>query len=656
MKRIPTLLMSLLFPVILIHVYAGKEKGLYSNPTDYFRSAASGDWANVSTWESSPDNISWAAATLVPTSTASVISIRNTHTVTVSSNEDMDEVLVESGAILFHTAGILNVNNGPGDDINVLGGGIFTLASNNNGPQFNGGATAFISPNGMLRLSASGLTGAGTGVNASSYVYSDASVLEYTLTFTAFSTAGVTYFPNANASTIPVFRITGNVGGVGGGSNTVINGLFEVNGTVTFQNSGAKTFRNGITGTGTISSDAASGKFIINGTTASLGGTGSLTLPTAGMDIGSNTTVTMLSSKTITGNIALLANALVMLGAYHLVMNGDISGGSATSHIVTNGTGKLVLNNIAAAFRTFPIGGNTSTINPLIIYNGSGLNYGARVEIGINPAIAVPLSAVNRTWVVNPSGVPAGAVNVNFFYSAGHGNLFFSYLTNVEQGFYTGVWNVINTGLVQAGSYQVATTVNSFAANTDAPMVLGNLGAILSVNQTVQLLVQKQRERIVLDWTTSGNNVGPFSIERSADGRRYSPLAELPGANHTFTDVRPLPGMNYYRVKMTQPGGESIYSNTVPVLNAADGFELISISPNPVTASTFRLTISAAKQMKAELLITDVQGRLVQQQSLVLPAGYHQLPVHAHALSAGSYRLYVYAEGEGRRVLGFVVR
>jgi hypothetical protein len=378
---------------------------LFSLSTDHFRSKQVGNWADVNTWESSADNISWFAATLTPTDVANTIQIRNTHTVTVSTNQSMDQVMVESGGILLHTANTLTVNDGAGDDIMVLNGGIFTLSSNSNGPVFSPvTATANINTGGMLRLSATGLTVAGTGVHANNYIYQHASVLEYTPNL-AFSSAGVTFFPNVDAITIPVFRTTNNLGLIGAGTATVINGLFEANGTITFTNSGAKTFRNGIIGTGNIGTDGTSGKFIINGLTAGLGGTGALTLPAiGGMDIGPTATVTMVSDKTVTGNIALLANALVILDSYNLTMTGDVIGGSVTSHIVTNSSGKLVINNIVGAIpRIFPIGANTTTINPLAIFNGDGLNYGARVETGLNPVIAVPVSAVNRTWVVRPS-------------------------------------------------------------------------------------------------------------------------------------------------------------------------------------------------------------------------------------------------------------
>lgn len=632
---------------------------VFSNPTDYFRSATSGDWGATATWESSPDNgvTPWAAATLTPTSSAAIISIRNLHTVTVSTNQDMDEVSIESGGILLHSGGTLTVNNGSGDDINVQGGGVFTLASNSNGPSFASGATAFISPNAILRLSASGLTAAGVGVHASNFVYSNASVLEYTLGL-AFSTDNVVFFPNANASTIPIFRITNNVANVGANNNTAINGLFEANGNITFQGTGTKTFRNGIIGTGTVTGDAAAGKFIISGTAASLGGSGGLTLPTAGMDIGNNTTVTMTSDKSVTGNIALLTNALVTLGTYNLTMTGDVSGGSATSHVVTNSTGKLFLNNITGATpRIFPIGGNTTTINPLAIFNGLGLNYGARVEIGINPSIRFPIAGVNRTWVVRSSGTPGSAVNVNFFYSAGHGNAMFNYTSTVEHGFYTGVWNVINTGLMQFGSYQVTTTVNVFMANTDAPMVIANIPAILEPGNFVQLAAQKQNEKALLNWTVPYHSlVDRFVVQRSANGNTYDSIAGLPAADLSFTDMQPLPGYNYYRIQTIEKSGRSTYSNVAVIINATKGFELISITPNPVLNGNFKLSASAAQKMQASMLITDMQGRLLKKQTIILTAGSNIFTIDVSKLALGTYYIYCNTVDGRSRAMRFVVQ
>ncbi len=627
-----------------------------SNPTDFFRSFQTGDWGTLATWESSSDNSNWFAATLIPDNLASAITISNIHTVTVSTNQDMDEVSIESGGVLLHSGGTLTVNNGSAFDIVVQNGGIFTLA-NSSGPSFSAGATAFISPSGILRVAAGGLTGAGIGVNASNFTYSNASILEYTLAG-SFSANGVTYFPNANAATIPIFRITSNAGVVGGSDDLTIKGLFEANANVTFQNSGLKIFRNGIIGTGTISSDAASGKFIINGDTAILGGSGSLTLPTAGMDIGSSTTVTMLSDKSVTGNIALLSNALIVLGNNNLTLTGTISGGSATSHIVTNTNGKLVINNIGTTPVFFPIGANTTSINQLEISNGNNINYGARVEVGINPSIRFPIAAVNRTWLVSVSANPAGPVNVNFYYSNGDGNALFNYTTNVEQGFYTGVWNVINTGLTQMGgptNYQVNTIVSSFALNPSALMVIGNIPAILAPNNPITLHAQKQEEKTILNWSVANiSTMDRFIAERSVDGRIYSVLMELPATGFSFTDMQPLPGLNYYRIKLIEKDGKITWSNIAVILNAAKGFDLINIVPNPIVNSNFKLNISAAQKMQIDIVITDMQGRLVQKRKANITAGFNTIPVNITNLAAGTYQVYTNTPDERSRVLRFV--
>ncbi len=636
-----------------------------SNPTDYFRSATSGDWGTIATWESSPDNgvTPWAAATLTPNTLAATISIMSTHTVTVSTNQDMDEVSIESGGTLFHSGGTLTVNNGSGDDINVQGGGVFTLASNSNGPAFASGATAFISPNAILRLSASGLTAAGTGVHASNFIYNNASVLEYTLGL-AFSTDNVVFFPNANASTIPIFRITNNVANVGANNNTVINGLFEANGNITFQGTGTKTFRNGIIGTGTVTGDAAAGKFIISGTTASLGGSGGLTLPTAGMDIGNNTTVTMTSDKSVAGNIAFLTNALIMLGTYNLTKtSGTFSGFSSTSHVVTNSSGKLVFNNVQAfpSFSIYPIGANTTTINSLAIANADGLNFGARVEIGVNPSIRFPIAAVNRTWTIRATGTPSTIVNVNFIYSNTDGNALFNYApSTVETGFYTGVWNVFNSGLVQAPSppnYQVACSTILFMANTDAPMVIANIPAILEPGNFVQLTAQKQNQKALLNWTVLYHPlVDRFIVQRSANGSTYDSIAGLPAAHLNYTDLQPLPGYNYYRIQTVEKSGRSTYSNVAVMINAAKGFEFISVTPNPVQSGSFKLSVSAAQKILADILITDMQGRILQKQTVMLNAGSNILTIDVSKLARGTY--YVYGNtADGRsRALRFVVQ
>ncbi len=103
-----------------------------SGASNYFRSAASGDWDNVASWETSGNNVSWIASTLVPNALSRSIVIRPGHTITIDTAETGDQMTINSTGILrIVTGGNFNLNNGSGTDLSIAGtleyaGGTFT--------------------------------------------------------------------------------------------------------------------------------------------------------------------------------------------------------------------------------------------------------------------------------------------------------------------------------------------------------------------------------------------------------------------------------------------------------------------------------------------------------------------------------------------------
>ncbi|MBK9382991.1 MAG: hypothetical protein IPN39_16950 [Chitinophagaceae bacterium] len=344
-----------------------------SAATDFFRSKATGNWNTIATWESSATGTAgtWITATLTPDFNARTISIRNGNSVTVSASVTVDEVIIDNGGILINdmpASNALTFNNGTGNDMEILSGGTYHILSEegyNNYQLINSGATVMIRTGGRIKVG-DGTVFGGSGNHqfasiASTYVWENASIFEWN-SLGAPAASGVTYFPDANASTIPVLRILLNTGNVGGGAYTTINGVLEANGNIPFTGTGIKTFRNGIRGNGKVNG-TTSGKFIIDGVTAELGGTDTLFVPvTGGLDIGSlvasKVTVSVINNKTVTGNIRLLSNdsTFIDLGANNLTVTGTIFGGSLKSYIRTAGTGSLILNTVDVVGKTFPVG------------------------------------------------------------------------------------------------------------------------------------------------------------------------------------------------------------------------------------------------------------------------------------------------------------
>ncbi len=68
-----------------------------SSATDNYRSKATGNWNTAGSWESSPNNVNWGTATLVPDISASSITIQSGHNITLNGNATISGLTINSG-------------------------------------------------------------------------------------------------------------------------------------------------------------------------------------------------------------------------------------------------------------------------------------------------------------------------------------------------------------------------------------------------------------------------------------------------------------------------------------------------------------------------------------------------------------------------------
>ncbi len=278
--------------------------GECENPDWHYKAVSSGNWNNACIWEHSEDGEdNWLPAYCVPECQAASIDIEEGNTVIVDKNLSVGPATIQNDAAIEIISGTLTVANGQENGLIINPGGMLHF---NGGeiPVLEEGATVYVNSEGIVKVSANsaGFSNAVAGNGSSgSYVYETDAVFEWDVSL-IFSTANQEYFPDANQQTIPVFRTTKNTGNVGATSDTKINGIFEANGNITWQNSGNKIFRNGITGQGNINQAESSGTFVINGNDAYLGGDGDIDLNVANMEISAPNT-NLLSDKNITGTV-----------------------------------------------------------------------------------------------------------------------------------------------------------------------------------------------------------------------------------------------------------------------------------------------------------------------------------------------------------------
>ncbi|MEO1625720.1 MAG: hypothetical protein AAFV25_11235, partial [Bacteroidota bacterium] len=93
--------------------------------------------------------------------------------------------------------------------------------------------------------------------------------------------------------------------------------------------------------------------------------------------------------------------------------------------------------------------------------------------------------------------------------------------------------------------------------------------------------------KVSLEWETASEiNFSHFEIERSADGTNFQTLARvaskgdfMTAASYGYTDVLPLGGVNYYRLKQVDTNGTFLYSDIRLLPFPMDAS--ISVYPNP---------------------------------------------------------------------------
>jgi hypothetical protein len=95
-----------------------------------------------------------------------------------------------------------------------------------------------------------------------------------------------------------------------------------------------------------------------------------------------------------------------------------------------------------------------------------------------------------------------------------------------------------------------------------------------------------------LQWRTAEeiNNAG-FEVERSKDGRYFTTIGKVSPAidvnniyTYYFTDIAPIDGMNYYRIKQVDQDGKVNYS-MIRSLEFSNQVSTIRTWPNPVSAA-----------------------------------------------------------------------
>lgn len=161
-------------------------------------------------------------------------------------------------------------------------------------------------------------------------------------------------------------------------------------------------------------------------------------------------------------------------------------------------------------------------------------------------------------------------------------------------------------------------------------------------------------DKVIVRWSTAAENSNDyFTIERSLDGQNFFVLDTIQGVGdsnkrneYTYTDLYPVSGYNYYRLKQTDFKGKFEYFNVVTVVNdkAESQLSQILVSPNPFFDG-FEVSFYATDNSKVHLRLMDMQGRTVFNKSIETEKGQNSFVYNNDLLQPGVYLFTVVQKG-----------
>ena len=164
---------------------------------------------------------------------------------------------------------------------------------------------------------------------------------------------------------------------------------------------------------------------------------------------------------------------------------------------------------------------------------------------------------------------------------------------------------------------------------------------------------------INVDFTTANqSNIAYYEVQKSVDGSSFS-FAGTVATNSTgvysFTDAKPSAGVNYYRVKSISKTGDILYSNSVAAQLAgvsATGASSIGVYPNPLTGTTFTLTLTNLAAGSYTLSVVNSNGAVQFSKGISHNGGTASQKISLnHTLAAGIYYIKVAAENGAAHVV-----
>lgn len=271
-------------------------------------------------------------------------------------------------------------------------------------------------------------------------------------------------------------------------------------------------------------------------------------------------------------------------------------------------------------------GGSTLNVYDTLIIRG---NFTVATSVVVHPGgILIVIGDFTSTSSSGNKVINNGNIVTvgNFSHSGGAidtNNKFYSYDTSPAFSWGASVDGVNYNGSNTNGmGHQLKTQANLQSGNSSLYNYVNSLMGVMPV-KLISFKGTFDHNLVILNWVTAQEaGFSHFEIERASTNLKFAQIGLVNGAEsnteddhaYSLTDVNPVQGVNYYRLKSVDNDGSFEYSSVVAVTVETAGS--ISVFPNPSNGHFVNVASNIELGENAQVTVFNNEGTLIQQTSV----------------------------------------
>jgi len=187
-------------------------------------------------------------------------------------------------------------------------------------------------------------------------------------------------------------------------------------------------------------------------------------------------------------------------------------------------------------------------------------------------------------------------------------------------------------GLIDAGIAQLISNVG--LNNTTLPVQFLSVKGLPGANGNT------------VEWETTNDAANHFEVEKSSDGSTFSKIADVPfnakagttSTKYQYVDVNKAGDVQYYRIKVVEPGNDGAFSQVVSIKNISSTDSELSLTVYPNPAQDYVMIKTTGNDLlNKELVLVNMSGMELRRTRITNASNQAQLNVSS--LPKGVYAI-----------------